>query len=61
MQRLDQHFLHMGLLSHNNKPTQYAYVEGALPLYMSYACPEQIKQGRHPETPEAYKGQRIKR
>ncbi len=53
MQRYDQEFLHMGLLSHDNKTTQYTYVEGQPPLYISYASPEKTSHDRFQETLEA--------
>ncbi len=39
------------------------YVEGPPPLYISYASPEQTRQDRYQETPEAAgdKSQRIKK
>ncbi len=39
------------------------YIEGQLPLYISYASPEQTRQDRYQETLEAAgdKGQRIKK
>ncbi len=31
--------------------TQYTYIEGPPPLYISYVSPEQIKHDQHKETP----------
>ncbi len=56
MQRHDQHFLHMGLLSHDNKQHNIC-------TYISYASLEQTRQDRYQETLEAAgdKCQRIKK
>ncbi len=48
---------------HTITTTQYTYIEGPLPLYISYASPEQARQDQYQETLEAAgdKGQRIKK
>ncbi len=56
MQRHDQYFLPMGLLSQPYQTTQYTYVEGPPPLYISCA-----KQDRYQKILEAAGDKRIKK
>lgn len=41
-----KHFLHIGLLSLDNKPCNVC-TEGPPPLYISYVIPEETKQDRY--------------
>ncbi len=63
MHKHDQHFLHMMLLSHDNKPYNIPTIEGPPPLNISYVSPEQTRHDQYQGTLEAVgnKGQRIKK
>ncbi len=62
IQRHEQRFLQIGLVSHDNKPHNYTYIEGPSPLYISYLSPEQTRQDKYQDTLESAgdKGQRRK-
>ncbi len=54
VQRPDNHFLHMGLVSHNSKPHNTSTSSRPPPLFISYVSPEQTKQDQHQMMQKVY-------